>query len=313
MNRSSDRSFRYAWRLAGAAFILAGLSVVSGCGQIAQLRPPAGWEQAERGGQELQMGRPQRAEAEFAAAVKSAGADYRTAVRVVELCAATRQWPLVERYGDTALKQTPKSEKNLRFQLYGILSQAYLEQNQPGKAVEIARAGFAEDPSDPAAMNLLGYVYADAPMVDKLGEALDLTQKAVKTATSEGRSDEDVATFLDSVGWVKYQQGRVDEAVEDLTRAAYALPLQPDVLYHLGKAYMKQGRYADAMVVLERALKIAPNAPEIEQALKEAIDKIPPKSPDSADSTSAAPGGKPPSSAGPAAGTSISPLPSPHP
>jgi tetratricopeptide (TPR) repeat protein len=73
--------------------------------------------------------------------------------------------------------------------------------------------------------------------------------------------------------------GRVDEAIADLSRASFALPGIPDVLYHLGKAYMKKDRYDDAIVVLERAVKISPKYLEAEQALKEAVEKLPPKSP----------------------------------
>lgn len=317
MNSSSESVFGRTRRFAAGAgmALLLGLLIglLGGCGQITALRSIPGAEQAERGAMELQLGRTQRAEAEFDAAVKAAGSDYRTAVRVVALCADARQWPLVIRYGEPALKQVPKTDKDMRWLIYGSLSSAYIAQNQPDRAVEIARAGFAVDPSDPSAMNLLGYVYADASVVDKLNEALDLTQKAVKIATSEGRPDEEVATYLDSVGWVKYQQGRVDEAVSDLSRAAYALPRQPDVLYHLGKAYIKQGKYADAMVVLERALKIAPNASEIEQALKESIDKLPPKSPDSQDALPAGPERNTPEPGAGGADASINPLPAPHP
>jgi tetratricopeptide (TPR) repeat protein len=296
-------------RFIACASAISGIGFLAGCGQISAMRVPAGLEQAERGGVELQLGRPQRAEAEFTTALKAAGTDYRTLDRVLKLCIGARQWPLVIRYGEDALKQAPKSEKAFRTALCSAISTGYLGVNQPAKAVEYARAGFAEDPSDPAAMNLLGYTYADAQIVDKLGEALDLTQKAVKIATSEGRPDEEIAIYLDSVGWVKYQQGRVDESVADLSRAAYALPTIPDVLYHLGKAYMKLGKYTDAMVVLERALKIAPNATEIEQALKESIDKMPPKSPNSPDSPTSGKRIKSEVGVGPGAGMSASPLP----
>ena len=59
--------------------------------------------------------------------------------------------------------------------LYNIDSTAWYNLGKPDKAVEAAKAGFAIDPQEPKAMNLLGYTYAVIPVPDKLNEALRLT------------------------------------------------------------------------------------------------------------------------------------------
>jgi len=293
--------------LAGAAMVLAG------CSQIAGLRMPAGAQEAEKGVAELRAGRVDRAQAEFDSAVKLAGSDYRTAAAIAGSCTAARQWSLATQYGEIAFKKTPPTDKPMRRELYAILSEAYLAQGNRDRAVQLAKQGYAEEPDEPGAMNNLGYIYADGPVMDKLGEALDLTQKAVRIATSEGRPEEETALYLDSVGWVKYQMGRIDEAIPDLTRASYVLPTQPDVLYHLGMAYSKKGRYADAIVVLERAVKLAPNDAEAEQALKEAIDKLPPgpSAPPAAPKSPASSGGA--NAVGPPLNPGAATLPAAHP
>lgn len=261
------------------AALVAASTAMAGCSQIASLRPPAGAAQIERGAAELQAGRISTAEAEFETGVKLSGDDYRAVAIAAAVCVDAKQWNLATKYGEIALKRTPRSDRNFRLKAYEMLSAACVGLGDRDRGVQLAKQGYAEYPEEPEAMNLLGYVYADVPVLDKLGEALDLTQRAVKIATTEGRPEDETAMYMDSVGWVKYQQGRVDEAISDLSRASFALSRNSEVLYHLGKSYMKKSRYEDAIVVLERAVKISPRYAEAEQALKEAVDKLPPKEP----------------------------------
>ncbi len=256
---------------------IGGLILLGGCNQMLPLRPPAGSQETIRAVALLQRGDRTQAIQQLDAAIKAADGDARTAVQITAVCAELRDWDLATRYGEIALKQTPKADHPARWAAYGAVTSAYIGLGQKDKAIKLAREGYDLDPEDPSAMNLLGYVYADIPVLEKLPEALDLTQRAVNRSTTEGRSEEETATYLDSVGWVKYQQGRVDEAVTDLVRAAYAIPRQPEVLYHLGKAYFKKGRYEDAAVAFQRAVKISPRFIEAEQAYKETAALIPPK------------------------------------
>ena len=61
-------------------------------------------------------------------------------------------------------------------------------------------------------------------------------------------------SFLDSLGWAYYQQGKLDLADPPLTQAAAKLPQSSAVQDHLGDLRFKQQRFADAAAAWERAL-----------------------------------------------------------
>jgi tetratricopeptide (TPR) repeat protein len=100
-------------------------------------------------------------------------------------------------------------------------------------------------PQDATALNYLGYMFAERG--SRLDEAVELVQRALKI-------EPDNPSFLDSLGWVYFQQGRVDLADRPLTDAAAKLPSSSVVQDHLGDLRFKQGRYADAVAAWERSL-----------------------------------------------------------
>ena len=61
-------------------------------------------------------------------------------------------------------------------------------------------------------------------------------------------------SYLDSLGWAYYQQGKMDLADPPLTQAAAQLPSSSTVQDHLGDLRFKQQRYADALAAWERSL-----------------------------------------------------------
>ena len=103
----------------------------------------------------------------------------------------------------------------------------------------------ARDPQDATALNYLGYMFAERGA--RLDEAVDLVQRALKI-------EPDNPSFLDSLGWAYFQQGRLDLADRPLTAAAAKLPSSSVVQDHLGDLRFRQGRYADAIAAWERSL-----------------------------------------------------------
>jgi tetratricopeptide (TPR) repeat protein len=61
-------------------------------------------------------------------------------------------------------------------------------------------------------------------------------------------------SFLDSLGWAYFRQGKLDLADPALTQAAEQLPMSSAVNEHLGDLRFKQERYADAVAAFERSL-----------------------------------------------------------
>ena len=103
----------------------------------------------------------------------------------------------------------------------------------------------ARDPLDANALNSLGYMFAERG--EKLDEAVTLLQRALKV-------DPGNPSFLDSLGWAYFQQGRFDLADGPITEAAGKLKDNSVVQEHLGDLRFKQQRYGEASAAWERAL-----------------------------------------------------------
>jgi len=107
------------------------------------------------------------------------------------------------------------------------------------------RGVLSKDPEDANALNSLGYMLADHGQ--RLDEAVDLVQRALKIEPAN-------PSFLDSLGWAYFRQGKLDLADAPLTQAAERLPTSSTVNEHLGDLRFKQERYQDALAAFERSL-----------------------------------------------------------
>jgi len=101
------------------------------------------------------------------------------------------------------------------------------------------------DPTDATALNYLGYMLAERG--EELDEAVTLVQRALKLEPGN-------PSFLDSLGWAYYQQGKLDLADVPLSEAAKKMPNNSVIQDHLGDLRFKQQRFADAAAAWERSL-----------------------------------------------------------
>lgn len=104
------------------------------------------------------------------------------------------------------------------------------------------------EPENATALNALGYTLADR--AQRLEEALKLIQRAREL------SPEDPA-ILDSLGWVYFRLGKLQEALNNL-RQAYALMQDPEIAAHLGEVLWQQGLFKEARKVWDDALEKQP-------------------------------------------------------
>ncbi len=100
------------------------------------------------------------------------------------------------------------------------------------------------DPKHADALNYLGYMLADRNL--RLDEAAQLIGKALALQPDNG-------AFLDSMGWVRYRQGKYPEAQGLLERALERMP-DPTVYDHLGDVLAKMGRTKDAIAQWQASL-----------------------------------------------------------
>jgi Flp pilus assembly protein TadD len=98
------------------------------------------------------------------------------------------------------------------------------------------RKVIAKSPDNMQAYNALGYSLADRNV--RLKEAHQLIAKALKMAPDD-------PFILDSMGWVQYRMGKLDEAETHL-RKAYSLRSDPEIAVHLGEVLWKKGEKDDA-------------------------------------------------------------------
>ena len=104
------------------------------------------------------------------------------------------------------------------------------------------------EPEHAQALNALGYTLADA--TDRHAEAYELIKKALELRPSD-------FYILDSMGWVLYRLGRLDEAVEYL-RMALTKRQDPEIAAHLGEVLWVRGEREQAKEVWEAALEQTP-------------------------------------------------------
>ncbi len=98
------------------------------------------------------------------------------------------------------------------------------------------RKVIAKSPDNMQAYNALGYSLADRNI--RLKEAYQLISKALKMAPGD-------PFILDSMGWVNYRLGKLDEAEAHL-RKAYEVRNDPEIAVHLGEVLWKKGQKDDA-------------------------------------------------------------------
>ena len=126
------------------------------------------------------------------------------------------------------------------------------------------RQALGRDPTNVLALNNLAYLLGEEP--GKLDEAIDLAERAYKLAPGS-------PAVVDTLGWLLYHKGALDRSETLLTQAVKDAPEQPDLRYHLGMVYLKQGKSADARRELEQALK----TPKFSgaEAARRALDSLP--------------------------------------
>lgn len=116
----------------------------------------------------------------------------------------------------------------------------------------------AIDNNQSQALNILGYVLTIKN--EDYEEALGYIQQALALEPEN-------PAILDSMGWVQFHLGQMNEALAYLERA-YALDPDPNIAAHLGEVLWITGSQASAKAIWLKALEKEPNHPAIVDTLK---------------------------------------------
>jgi len=114
------------------------------------------------------------------------------------------------------------------------------------------------EPDNAMAINALGYTLADR--TDRYDEALALIEQAYQL-------NPDDAAILDSLGWVNYRLGNLDEAEAQLRKAYERFP-DHEIAAHLGEVLWSSGKQRAARTVWTEALKEQPDSEVLQETIK---------------------------------------------
>jgi tetratricopeptide (TPR) repeat protein len=159
-----------------------------------------------------------------------------------------------------SLKDNPREAS-----FYIMMGELYESKQDWNKAKDAYQKALEIKPENPLASNNLAYVMLQS------GGNVDVALSLARTAR---RGMPDSPNAADTLGWILYQKGAYQSAV-DLFQEALKLgekskiPDDATVHYHLGLAYEKTGKAALARQHLERVLKINPNYSEADDVKKQ--------------------------------------------
>jgi len=125
-----------------------------------------------------------------------------------------------------AVRRDPLQAGVLNPRFYFWFGVALDQAGQTDRAIEVFETCIEMDPEHADALNYVAYVWA--LRAERLDEAL--------------RLDPDNAAYIDTLGWIYYQQGRYEEALDQLLRADELRPDDPEIVEHIEKTLEKLGR-----------------------------------------------------------------------
>jgi tetratricopeptide (TPR) repeat protein len=232
----TERALRYYTRVAGGDYALAAQSRVARI-KAEQSGLDAGLAHLD----EFLRGHPQRGPEIVAARAGLAGAVGENS-RSLEIL-------------DAGLMQYPDS-----FDLRMARVFAYERAGKPEAAIRELRKLLKDRPDDAVVQNALGYTLADRDQ--NLDEAAALVGAALAQTP-------DSAAVLDSMGWVRFRQERLTEALEYLVRAR-DLGDDAEIDLHLGEVQWALGNRDQARKTWQEALQRQPDNARLKERLERA-------------------------------------------
>jgi tetratricopeptide (TPR) repeat protein len=234
----------------------------------------------------LRTGKADQAAAQYRAILTTDPSNRENRERLITLYLARRSFDDAVREAEAGLKQLPM---DTGFQV--LLARALDGQGRTGDAVALLEATVNRDtlsPEPPLALGDLRYGKGEyLPALKWYEEALkrspdnvpamnnialliadhgyELERAADLAARLYTRYPKDPAV-VDTMGWVLFKQGKLDQALPLLRFAATGAPNNPVHRYHYGAALLKVGQTAAGRKELETALRISGNFDGVDKA-----------------------------------------------
>jgi len=159
------------------------------------------------------------------------------------------------------------TETSVAFELGTVLDR----QKKYAESEAVFRQLINKDPENAAALNYLGYMLAERG--ERLDESVDYINRALAL-------DPDNGSYLDSIGWAYYKDGKLDLALDHLKRAADMLLTNSVVQDHYADVLFRLGRFDDAIAAWNKALTgdlDSVDRGDIDKKIRSAKQKLPKK------------------------------------
>jgi tetratricopeptide (TPR) repeat protein len=185
----------------------------------------------------------------------------------LEVLQTVEQWDEVDRESAAAIERLGE-DRNLVFARAAALERL----DEVEESAVLFRSLVEAEPNDANASNYLGYMWADRNM--HLEEALELIARAVAL-------DPENPAYLDSLGWVHFRLGDLDEAEHWLRRAIdLGAGLGDGTIYcHLGEVLLSRGDTEEGRRYLLLGLDMGCDDPEHVRSLLESTEDEQPREP----------------------------------
>ena len=140
-----------------------------------------------------------------------------------------------------------------------LLGNALESNSQRGEAIQVFEACLKQHPDFAPAQNYLAYIWAET------GQRLEEAERLVTAAL---RSEPENYAYLDTLGWVYYQQGRYEDALVWLMRATEGSDRDPTIFDHIGDTLAKLGRESESTPFWSMSYWLEPENTEVAEKLK---------------------------------------------
>jgi cellulose synthase operon protein C len=172
--------------------------------------------------------------------------------------AAQKDYDEANNVVQAGLKENPNSV-NLRLAAASIL----IATGKNDAAITAYEAILKDQPDSLVAINnLVSLLLDNRPDKESLERAATLAE-ALKTSN--------VPQYRDTFGWAQYKRGNSADAVRILEPVASKLSNLSAVRYHLGMAYLADGRSADAAEQFKLALNLEPDGTGLKEKIRAAL------------------------------------------
>lgn len=141
------------------------------------------------------------------------------------------------------------SQRAFRSIIYGTLGDVNQKLERWGETVEAVEMALRLDRNNHTALN--NYAYYLSLRNERLDEALEMAQRAVAMEPEN-------AAYLDTIGWVHFKLGNLEEAYRYVSRSVETGDASAEVFEHLGDIYMAMEDPVNAVVWWKSAFEADP-------------------------------------------------------